>query len=200
MSKNHFLFRRTLPFISILFFIILYSFFNIYYSDYKIIDDSSTGQNYHDIKISSSGFAWPVPGFNRITSYFGYRTAPTAGATSYHSGLDIGAPTGSYLVAICDGTIVNAGWTGSGGYTITLVNNNLRISYCHVSPDFIVQTGQIVSRGQVIGQVGPKNVYGVPNNPYKDSSGNPTNGATTGAHLHLTIRKDGQAVDPLNYL
>ena len=42
--------------------------------------------------------------------------------------------------------------------------------------------------GQVIGTVGPKNVYNIKNNPYKDENGNPTNGATTGTHLHLAIK------------
>ncbi len=59
------------------------------------------------------GYAWPVPGYNTITSYFGYRQG-SAVVSSYHSGLDIGAPPGTYLVAICDGTIVNASWTGAG--------------------------------------------------------------------------------------
>lgn len=45
--------------------------------------------------------------------------------------------------------------------------------------------------------VGPKNIYDIPNNPYRDSSGNPTNGDMTGPHLHLTLKKDGKAVDPL---
>lgn len=47
--------------------------------------------------------------------------------------------------------------------------------------------------------MGPKYVENVPNNKYKDSSGRTTNGATTGCHLHLTIKKDGQAANPLDY-
>lgn len=47
--------------------------------------------------------------------------------------------------------------------------------------------------------VGPKNVYGVSGNMYKDENGNPTNGATTGCHLHLGIRVDEKYQNPLNY-
>ena len=66
-----------------------------------------------------------------------------------------------------------------GGYTVTIKNDNFSVSYCHVSPTFLVYVGQTVYKGDIIAKVGPKNVYGVPNNPYKDSNGNPTNGATT---------------------
>lgn len=38
----------------------------------------------------------------------------------------------------------------------------MKITYCHVSPDFIVKPGDMVKKGDVIGNVGPKNVYGVP--------------------------------------
>ena len=54
-------------------------------------------------------------------------------------------------------------------------------------------------KDKLSGQVGPKNVYGVKGNPYFDSQGRPTNGATTGPHLHLGIRIDGKYRNPLNY-
>ena len=69
-----------------------------------------------------------------------------------------------------------------------------------MSPLFLVSIGDYVCSGSIIGSVGAKNVYGVPNNPYHDSNGNPTNGVTTGPHLHLTIKKDGKAVNPLDYI
>lgn len=149
--------------------------------------------------ISDSSFYWPVPGYTRISSYFGYRTSPTAGATSYHQGIDIPAPTGTNLVAPTACKVTYLGFMGSGGYTIILKTNNIQFIYHHVSPNYIISIEEYIYSGQVIGQVGPKNVYGVKNNPYKDSSGKPTNGATTGPHLHFTIKKDGKAVNPLNY-
>lgn len=152
-----------------------------------------------EIVISDSGFAWPIPGYNLITSYFGKRNSPAAGASSYHKGLDIGAPEGTILIAAVDGEITYVGFLGGGGYTITLTSNNMKITYCHVSPDFVVQVGQSIKRGEIIGMVGPKYVYGVKGNTYHDSSGKPTNGATTGCHLHFGIRIDGEYVNPLNY-
>lgn len=150
------------------------------------------------IDISSSGYAWPSPGFTTINSYFGYRTSPTAGASSYHSGIDIGAPEGSKLIAVTSGKITFASFLGGGGYTITLTSGNIKFTYCHVSPYYIVKVGDYVTQGQVIGYVGPKNVYGVKGNQYFDENGNPTNGATTGPHLHFGVRVNEEYVDPLN--
>lgn len=155
--------------------------------------------NQGEIIISSSGFAWPIPGYTTITSYFGKRISPTAGASSFHKGLDIGAPEGSILIAATDGNITYTGFLGGGGYTITLSNNNMKITYCHVSPNFLVKVGDSVKRGQVIGQVGPKYVYDVKGNNYTDEQGKPTNGATTGCHLHFGIRIDEEYVDPFDF-
>ena len=146
-------------------------------------------------------FAWPIPGYTAISSYFGKRNAPTSGASTYHKGVDIPAPEGTNLIASCDGTITFTGFLGGGGYTITLsVDDTLKITYCHVSPNYIVSEGDSITQGQIIGQVGPKYVYGVPGNTYKDALGRPTNGATTGCHLHIGFRLNDNYVNPLDYL
>ncbi len=144
-------------------------------------------------------FFWPLPNNKRITSNFGKRNSPTAGASSNHSGIDIAATEGTNIYSCFSGTVTFTGFKGAGGYTITVQNSNISASYCHVSPIFLYSTGDFIAKANIIANVGPKNVYGVLNNPYKDSKGNPTNGATTGCHLHLTIKKDGIAVNPLNY-
>lgn len=149
---------------------------------------------------NENGFIWPTPDCTTITSYFGRRTAPTAGSSSYHSGIDIGASPGTKILSILSGTVIYTGFSGAGGYTITINSDEFTASYCHISPIFIVSVGEYVKQGQVVAEVGPKNVYGVPNNPYKDNNGNPTNGATTGPHLHLTLKKEGDNVNPLDYL
>lgn len=125
------------------------------------------------------GFIWPIPDSTTITSYFGKRTAPTGGASTSHSGIDIAASPGTKILSILSGTITYAGFNGAGGYTITVESDGFLISYCHVSPIFLVSVGEYVRQGNILSEVGPKNVYGVKNNPYKDSNGNPTNGATT---------------------
>ena len=151
------------------------------------------------ISFNPNGFVWPIPGYNKISSPFGKRNSPTAGASSFHYGCDIPAPPGTKFIAVADGEITFTQFLGAGGYTITLSFSNFKVSYCHVDPNFIVSTGDFVRQGQIIGYVGPKNVYGVPGNQYHDSEGNPTNGATTGPHLHLGFRVDNSYVNPLNY-
>ena len=182
-------------------FIILIIFITIFISVFFIpLFPNATYNPINSISfdISASGYVWPAPGYTTINSYFGYRTSPTAGASSYHSGLDIGAPEGSTLIAVTNGTITFTGFLGGGGYTITLSSGNMKFTYCHVSPIYIVHEGDTIVQGQVIGYVGPKNVYGVKGNQYFDENGNPTNGATTGPHLHFGVRVDGDYIDPLS--
>ena len=90
------------------------------------------------------------------------------------------------------------GFSGANGHTIIIKNNNFEYIYAHVSPNYIVKLNDFIESDQIIGNVGPE--YLPTGNPkYIDSSGRFTNGATTGCHLHLTIKNDGIAVDPLLY-
>lgn len=127
-------------FISIFFIpIIQITNINVYNSSNKEIID-----------FNPNGFVWPIPGYTSISSYFGKRNAPTSGASSFHYGVDIPAPEGTKLIAIHDGEITFRSFLGAGGYTITLSFDNYKISYCHVSPNFIISVGDSIKQGQVI--------------------------------------------------
>lgn len=102
------------------------------------------------LDFNPNGFVWPIPGYTRISSYFGKRKSPTSGASSSHSGIDIPAPQGTKLIAIHDGEITFRQFFGAGGYTITLSFDNYRVSYCHCDPNFIVSVGDKIKQGQVI--------------------------------------------------
>lgn len=180
-------FRRYILFFS--FFVIFIFFISgfIIYSNSVITSISDDTE----ITISTtSGFVWPTPNYTQITSPFGYRKSPFTGKTSYHSGIDIGAPQGAKVLAAFSGTVTFIGFSGANGYTVRVSNGIFEANYSHLSPNFIVYVNQYVNAGELIAVVGPKNVYGVPNNPYKDSNGNPTNGSTTGPHLHFSLKKD----------
>ena len=86
------------------------------------------------------------------------------------------------------------------GYSIIIEKNNLQIIYGHVSPNFIISNNSFISEKEKIGTVGPKYVDSKENTKYFDNTNKKTNGATTGCHLHITIKKDGKAVNPLDYL
>ena len=168
----------------------------IFFITFVIFTDNSFSYSFSNL---DGEFIWPLPGYSYISSYFGYRESPTTGASSYHSGIDIPAPEGSKILAICDGIVTFASWGAGGGYTIVIQNDNIKVSYCHISPIYLVSRKDVITAGQIISTVGPKIVYGINNNPYKDSLGNPTNGATTGCHLHLSVKENDVAIDPLTY-
>ena len=143
----------TKIFKKLLFTIILFSIFiSIFFI--PIIQNSNISSadsaNKEIIKFNPNGFVWPIPGYTSISSNFGKRNAPTSGASCFHYGIDIPAPEGTKLIAIADGEITFRSFLGAGGYTITLSFDNYKVTYCHVSPNFIVSVGDFVKQGQVI--------------------------------------------------
>ena len=130
---------------------------------------------------SGGKVGWPCPASSRITSQYGYRIL--FGVRDFHTGIDIGAGTGSNIVAAESGTVILAayGWNGGyGNYIIINHGNGLTTRYAHASALY-VQAGQTVTKGQVIAAVG-------------------TTGNSTGPHLHFEVRINGSHQNPLNYL
>ena len=129
----------------------------------------------------SSSLRWPCPSSGRITSGYGKRKSPTAGASSNHKGIDISASTGSSIVAAGSGTVSIATYSYSAGnYVVINHGNGLSTVYMHCS-QLLVSAGDTVKAGQTIAKVG-------------------STGYSTGSHLHFGVRKNGSYVNPSNYV
>jgi len=99
---------------------------------------------------------------------------------AYHTGIDIGVPLGSPVVATHSATVLFAGWSAYGyGYLVILQNGAYITYYAHLT-NFNVKGGDLVGAGSVIGWSG--------------STGN-----STGPHLHYETRIDDIPVDPLTF-
>lgn len=130
---------------------------------------------------SGGTMMWPVPASGRITSYYGYRIHPIFKSKKLHTGLDIGVPTGSSIVAASDGKVIHSDWLGSYGKAVLLDHGGGIVTlYAHNSA-LTVKVGQYVKRGNTIAKAG--------------STGN-----STGPHLHFEVRKNGAYVDPLPWV
>lgn len=129
----------------------------------------------------SPQFTWPCPSSHNVTSPFGDRNSPTAGASSNHKGIDIGASSGSPIVAAAAGTVTVSTYSESAGNYVTIDHGNgFHTVYMHASARY-VKVGQKVSAGQQIAAVG-------------------STGYSTGPHLHFGVMKNGVYVNPMNYL
>lgn len=118
----------------------------------------------------------PVQGV--ITSRFAAIENVRSGA---HTGLDIGAASGTKILAVADGVVKYASPMGTYGNLVIISHGNgIETYYAHCSR-ILVSVGQQVSSGDNIALVG--------------STGN-----STGPHLHLEVRINGSPVNPQRYL
>lgn len=141
----------------------------------------AAGQTYTTVNLGNISFIWPCPSSSRITSQFGDRSAPTEGASTDHKGVDIGASTGSDILAAASGTVTISTYSVSAGNYIMIDHGGgVSTVYMHCSSR-LVSVGDEVKQGQVIGKVG-------------------STGYSTGPHLHFGIRANGAYVNPLTYV
>ena len=126
---------------------------------------------------SESGYLWPLPGYYRLSSLFGYRIHPITGKAHSHTGIDIPAPSGTPILAAKSGQVVTSGWHDSyGNYVVVDHGNGNSTLYAHMSARSVSE-GQMVSQGQEVGKVG-------------------TTGSSNGNHLHYEVRDNYSRVNP----
>jgi murein DD-endopeptidase MepM/ murein hydrolase activator NlpD len=121
--------------------------------------------------------ASPMP-YSRRTSGFGMREHPIFHTQRAHLGVDYAAPTGTPVISVADGVVVESGFSGGFG-NMVVVQHNARQStvYAHLSK-IAVRKGQAIKQGDNLGAVG-------------------ATGWATGPHLHFEFRINGRHVDPL---
>lgn len=127
--------------------------------------------------IATGTFIWPLPYTKVISSPFASRWG------SFHGAIDIsnGSTNGKPIIASDGGTVIEAQYHSSYGYYVLIDHGNgYKTRYAHCSK-LMVEAGQKVAQGEYIGNVG-------------------NTGYSFGAHLHFEIIKNGQLVDPLDYV
>ncbi|MGB4572376.1 MAG: peptidoglycan DD-metalloendopeptidase family protein [Rectinemataceae bacterium] len=122
---------------------------------------------------------WPARG--PISSPFGYRSNPFSGARTFHSAIDIVVNRGTPVKAAMNGKVADAGYNSVfGKYVILSHSEGYQTLYGHLD-DVYVKSGQQVTQSTTIGK-----------------SGN--TGQSTGPHLHFSLFRNGQALDPRKYI
>ena len=142
----------------------------------------NSGSSSSSSKYNGGIMAWPVPSCHTVSSGYGGRIHPTTGKYKFHGGLDIPGSYGSAIVAANSGKVIWAGNRGDsyGNYVIIDHGGGVATLYGH-SSKVLVSSGQSVSRGQRIANVG-------------------STGRSTGPHCHFEVRINGSRVNPNPYV
>ena len=126
-------------------------------------------------------FVCPITAKYRISSLFGPRIDPISQLKRNHTGVDFACPTGTPIGAAMSGKVVYVGWSNIfGNYVIINHINGYQTLYAHMSK-ITCKNGQKVDQGTKVGLVG-------------------STGYSTGPHLHFTVYKNGNLVDPLTLI
>ncbi|MCF6327910.1 MAG: M23 family metallopeptidase [Devosiaceae bacterium] len=132
------------------------------------------------ISLATAPIYYPLPQKGRISSPFGPRKDPFGNTRAFHSGIDYPAPRGTSITSVGAGTVLFAGINNGYGKFVEIDHGGGIITrYAHMSK-ILVRTGQQIGAGAPVGEVG-------------------STGRSTGPHLHVEVRRDNVAVNPLNF-
>ena len=127
------------------------------------------------------GFDYTAPVSGAVSSPFGYREHPTAGAERFHYGVDLAAEEGAQIACFADGTVKAVGESSSyGKYLIVTHSGGVETLYAHCSA-VTASSGQAVRRGETVARVG-------------------ATGMATGPHLHFELQREGTYLNPVYYV
>lgn len=132
-----------------------------------------------DIKFTPGKYAWPTASNWVQSDNYGWRICPFHGR-EFHNGLDLvltSGTNGAPVYAIADGMITRASWYGGYGNCVTYAIGGGYSVLCGHLSGYNCSSGQMVKKGQVIGYIG-------------------STGASTGPHLHFTVFKGEETVNP----
>ncbi len=130
--------------------------------------------------LATGNYMWPSKDSTYVTSLFGNRLHPVYGYYRWHAGIDIGASYGTNIYAADGGSVVTSQYSSSyGNYVMIDHGNGNYTLYAHMSQR-LVDVGDAVTKGSVIGLVG-------------------STGVSTGPHIHFEIYQNGERVNPLNF-
>jgi len=126
------------------------------------------------------GFINPVKN-GRLTQRFGQKIHPITKNEYFHKGIDLAAKSGTDIEAAANGKVAAVDYNEQQGHYIVLSHKDgYSSSYSHLGK-VVVSVGSIVRQGEVIAKLG-------------------NSGVSTGPHVHFEIRKDGEAVDPAEFV
>jgi murein DD-endopeptidase MepM/ murein hydrolase activator NlpD len=151
------------------------------YSEAQIQQIAEEAQVGYVAGSQSSGYVWPLPCSQRVTSRFGTRSDPFTGESRYHSGIDIDGfgNDGAPVIAAASGEVITASYDSAYGNYVIIDHGGTSTVYAHMS-GLAVSYGQTVSQGETIGYVG-------------------ATGRATGTHLHFEVYVGDERVDPAQY-
>lgn len=147
------------------------------YSPTTVAGKVATGANISYAVADLGGISFINPLSGTVSSRFGVLSSIRS---SYHTGLDIGAPLGTPIKAAAGGTVAFSGWKGALGKLITIDHGNGVVTYYAHCGSLYKSVGEVVDQGEIIAAVG-------------------MTGNTTGPHLHIEVRVNEVAYNPVDY-
>ena len=163
----------------LIFLLIIFLLLSVLFMGVEVLwEEFTSPDGIEEITISSDGLIWPLPGYNRISSYYGLRFHPVKKVYSFHDGIDIPAPQDTIIISPSSGMVTKVYDSSSVGKTVEIENTEYRFVFHHLNYIAVTQ-GVTISKGEEVGGVGT------------------TGTLSTGNHLHFTVYKNNNRVNPL---